>query len=53
MLSSVEQAFVGREEILAPLKTFAWEARLISLLFAHLIASVCALLLLLSVCVNL
>ena len=28
MLSSVEQAFVGREEIRAPLKTPAWEARL-------------------------
>ena len=27
MLSSVEQAFVGREEIRAPLKTHAWEAR--------------------------
>ena len=27
MLSSVEQAFVGREEIRAPLKTPAWEAR--------------------------
>ena len=26
MLSSVEQAFVGREEIRAPLKTPAWEA---------------------------
>ena len=25
MLSSVEQAFVGREEIRAPLKTPAWE----------------------------
>ena len=28
MLSSVEQAFVGREEIRAPLKTPAWEAKL-------------------------
>ena len=28
MLFSVEQAFVGREEIRAPLKTPAWEARL-------------------------
>ena len=28
MLSSVEQAFVGREEIRAPLKTPAWEATL-------------------------
>ena len=27
MLSSVEQAFVGREEIRAPLKMPAWEAR--------------------------
>ena len=27
MLSSVEQAFVGRDEIRAPLKTPAWEAR--------------------------
>ena len=27
MLSSVEQAFVGRGEIRAPLKTPAWEAR--------------------------
>ena len=27
MLLSVEQAFVGREEIRAPLKTPAWEAR--------------------------
>ena len=27
MLSSVEQALVGREEIRAPLKTPAWEAR--------------------------
>ena len=27
MLFSVEQAFVGREEIRAPLKTPAWEAR--------------------------
>ena len=26
MLSSVEQAFVGREEIRAPLKMPAWEA---------------------------
>ena len=26
MLFSVEQAFVGREEIRAPLKTSAWEA---------------------------
>ena len=26
MLSSVEQAFVGREEIRAPLKAPAWEA---------------------------
>ena len=26
MLSSVEQAFVGREEIRTPLKTPAWEA---------------------------
>ena len=26
MLSSVEQAFVGRDEIRAPLKTPAWEA---------------------------
>ena len=30
MLSSVEQAFVGREEIRAPLKTPEWEARLCS-----------------------
>ena len=28
MLFSVEQAFVGREEIRAPLKTPAWEAKL-------------------------
>ena len=28
MLFSVEQAFVGREEIRAPLKTPAWEATL-------------------------
>ena len=28
MLSSVEQAFVGREEIRAPLKMPAWEATL-------------------------
>ena len=28
MLFSVEQAFVGREEIRAPLKTPAWEAML-------------------------
>ena len=28
MLSSVEQAFVGREEKRAPLKTPAWEATL-------------------------
>ena len=27
MLSSVEQAFVGRDEKRAPQKTFAWEAR--------------------------
>ena len=27
MLSSVEQAFVGRDEIRAPLKMLAWEAR--------------------------
>ena len=27
MLSSVEQAFVGREEIRAPLKMPAWEAK--------------------------
>ena len=27
MLSSVEQAFVGREEIRAPLKTPTWEAK--------------------------
>ena len=27
MLSSVEQAFVGREEIRAPVKTPAWEAK--------------------------
>ena len=27
MLSFVEQAFVGREEIRAPLKTPAWEAK--------------------------
>ena len=27
MLSSVEQAFVGRDEKRAPLKTPAWEAR--------------------------
>ena len=27
MLSSVEQAFVGRDEKQAPLKTPAWEAR--------------------------
>ena len=27
MLSSVEQAFVGREDIRAPLKTPAWEAK--------------------------
>ena len=27
MLSSVEQAFVGRDEIRAPLKTPAWEAK--------------------------
>ena len=27
MLFSVEQAFVGRDEIQAPLKTPAWEAR--------------------------
>ena len=27
MLSSVELAFVGRDEIRAPLKTAAWEAR--------------------------
>ena len=27
MLFSIEQAFVGREEIRAPLKTPAWEAR--------------------------
>ena len=27
MLFSVEQAFVGKEEIRAPLKTPAWEAR--------------------------
>ena len=26
MLSSVEQAFVGRDEKRAPLKTLAWEA---------------------------
>ena len=26
MLFSVEQAFVGRDEKRAPLKTFAWEA---------------------------
>ena len=30
MLSSVEQAFVGREEKRAPLKTPAWEARLLA-----------------------
>ena len=28
MLFSVEQAFVGREEIRAPLKTPAWEAKM-------------------------
>ena len=27
MLFSVEQAFVGKEEIRAPLKTPAWEAK--------------------------
>ena len=27
MLFSVKQAFVGRDEIRAPLKTSAWEAR--------------------------
>ena len=27
MLSSVEKAFVGRDEIQAPLKMLAWEAR--------------------------
>ena len=27
MLSSLEQAFVGREELRAPLKTPAWEAK--------------------------
>ena len=30
MLFSVEQAFVGREEIRAPLKTPAWEANVLS-----------------------
>ena len=35
MLSSVEQAFVGRDEIWAPLKTPAWEA---SCLAAHIIS---------------
>ena len=34
MLSSVEQAFVGRDEIRAPLKTPAWEAS--SLVAGHL-----------------
>ena len=41
-LSSVEQAFVGREEIRAPLKTPAWEATggpeqptLITTVFTH------------------
>ena len=29
MLSLVEQAFVGRAEIRAPLKTPAWEARVL------------------------
>ena len=29
MLSSVEQAFVGRDEKQAPLKTPAWEARIV------------------------
>ena len=29
MLFSVEQAFVGREEIRAPLKTPAWEATIL------------------------
>ena len=29
MLSSVEQAFVGREEIRAPLKMPAWEAKIL------------------------
>ena len=29
MLSSLEQAFVGRDEKRAPLKTPAWEARLL------------------------
>ena len=28
MLFSVEQAFVGRDETLAPLKTPAWEAKM-------------------------
>ena len=30
MLFSVEQAFVGRDEIRAPLKTPAWEANFIA-----------------------
>ena len=36
MLSSVEQAFVGREEIRAPLKTPAWEAKPFAVVFTEL-----------------
>ena len=35
MLFSVEQAFVGREEIRAPLKTPAWEARVFQEIVAY------------------
>ena len=32
LLFSVDQAFVGRDEILAPLKTPAWEASIVQAL---------------------
>ena len=40
MLFSVEQAFVGREEIRAPLKTPAWEARYIGVYRVYSISRV-------------
>ena len=40
MLFSVEQAFVGREEIRAPLKTPAWEASVWHVGWWNLITSV-------------
>ena len=36
MLFSVEQAFVGRDEKRAPLKTPAWQARLCTAMYGYL-----------------